>query len=281
MEERLCCANYRSRFSDEPSLKRRRQISNNDALLHKNTSRSRNTCPPNYQFFYSPAWTSAGLVRWWAKYSEEGDLVAFLVHLQDIQFFIFVNACVDRVRLETLGRAALHHVNHLDCSWSAEHHHHVLDGRVDLVNHVLRPEIHKATGQSNLTCIWSNCIPKNPSSLASFKIHTSFTFLVMAYTFFLDALPAAQPTASKHWRHSGDTPAIITIIITNALILPPMLWQWLTQVVLEKRPLNGCSSSTNVLITVTLLRRRGSLHVNSHSWEANGVYKALHAGRQQ
>ena len=114
----------------------------------------------------------------------------------------------------------------------------------------------------------------------------------------LDALPAAQPTASKHWRHcciyyflisclqcfgwfgirksmravkidwwgvdvasclewGADCLHMVRLMplhlktpsslasFKSRLVLP--FWYRLTQVVLEKRPLNGCSSSSVVL----------------------------------
>ena len=62
----------------------------------------------------------------------------------------------------------------------------------------------------------------------------------------LDALPAAQPTASKHWRHTQlmplhpKTPSSLASL-KSRLVLP--FWYRLTRVGPEKRPLNGCTSS--------------------------------------
>ena len=48
-----------------------------------------------------------------------------------------------------------------------------------------------------------------------------------------DALPAAQPTASKHWRHSLSLTSV-----KSRLVL--LFWYWLTWVVPDKGPLNLC-----------------------------------------
>jgi len=83
-----------------------------------------------------------------AKYSEELDLVALLANLPDVEFLVFVDAGVNGVRLEALGGATFHHVDYLDSPGAAEHRHHVLDGRIDLVRHVLRPETHNTSSKN-------------------------------------------------------------------------------------------------------------------------------------
>ena len=60
-----------------------------------------------------------------------------------------------------------------------------------------------------------------------------------------DALPAAQPTASKHWRQMMPLhPQTLLSLASFESRVVLLFWYQLMQVVLEKRLLNGCSSIT-------------------------------------
>ena len=60
-----------------------------------------------------------------------------------------------------------------------------------------------------------------------------------------DALPSAQPTASKHWRQMMPLdPQTLSSLASFESRVVLLFWYQLMQVVLEKRPLNGCSSIT-------------------------------------
>ena len=70
---------------------------------------------------------------------QEGDLVTFLVHLPDVQLFVFLDARLDRIRFEALRGTTFHNVAHLDGSHTAALWNHLLDWCEDLVSDVLNP----------------------------------------------------------------------------------------------------------------------------------------------
>jgi len=106
-----------------------------------------------------------------------------------------------------------------------------------------------------------------------------------------DALSDARPTVSKHWRHwwwcwsgvgvviclerGADRLHMVQLMpqhpnipsslasFKSRLVLP--FWYRLTQVVLEKRPLNGCSSSPFVLGRIMSQNANsGAIHTSRH-----------------
>jgi len=154
---------------------------------------------------------SAGQFRWRAKYSEECDLVTFLVDLPNVQFLIFVDAGINSVRLEALGSAAFHHVNYLDSSGAAEHCHHVFDGRIDLVSHVLWPEFHITKTQA--------CKQNQSQELQYWSVYWHWTAHILAAVSLASGLRASKRMRLTEWLWLTE------VSLLSSTLTPLATWQ--------------------------------------------------------
>ncbi len=67
--------------------------------------------------------------------------------MPDVQFLIFLDHCVNAVRLETLGHASLQDVSIRQCL-SSSFRQHILDHLEDLIRNILNPAKSKDEDQS-------------------------------------------------------------------------------------------------------------------------------------